>query len=111
MVLPNSLNFCNNPTITNQPPVSDNDHDAYITQNDGTRTNLKFGRDKTSLSIGSAIQMAAGYEGIGKGTAGAGASTIYDIYAQHLGKRNSETMLTVKWSHIVLPGAGGDCKY
>lgn len=103
------LAFWQNPTEFASLPT-DNNRDVYITQNDGTHTNLTFG-GKTHLSPGGSLQMAAGYEGIGKGAAGGGADILYDIHAQHLGKKHSETTLTVKWRHKILPADAGGCNY
>ena len=61
------------------------------------------------LSTGSAIQIAAGYEGKGKGFAGGGAEIVYDIYSQHLGANDSEAIVRLQWQHII--GQEGDCKY
>lgn len=55
----------------------------------------------TTVATGSGLQMVSGYEGKGKGTAGGGAKINYDIYSQHLGKSNSESVITVRWSHII----------
>jgi len=63
----------------------------------------------THLSAGSAIQMAAGYDGKGKGTAGSGAYIAYNIHSQHLGQRQSDTRLLVEWRHLV--GQEGECFY
>lgn len=74
-------------------------YDAYYGGN-GTRTNLKVGGN-TELSTGSAIQMAAGYEGVGKGAAGGGGKIVYDIWSQHIGLDNSEVMILLQWMHVM----------
>ena len=58
---------------------------------------------------GSAIQMAAGYEGLGKGSGAGGASIIYDVYVQRYGDENSEALHTIEWVHKL--GFGGSCQY
>jgi hypothetical protein len=63
-------------------------------------TNIKFVGDNR-LSTGSAIQLAAGYEGKGKGAAGGGAWIMYDICAQHRNVRNSEAMINLGWRHVM----------
>jgi hypothetical protein len=73
--------------------------DAHYGGN-GTRTNLRVGGNP-QLSTGSAIQMAAGYEGIGKGTAGSGGRIVYDIWSQHIGVANSEAMILLQWMHVM----------
>jgi hypothetical protein len=71
-------------------------------------TNLTF-NGNTQLSTGSALQMAAGYEGKGKGTAGAGGYILYDIYSQHKGRGGSESTVTIQWRHMI--GQEGSCNY
>ena len=61
------------------------------------------------FSKGSAIQMAAGYEGLGKGAGAGGASIIYDVYVQRYGAENSEGLHTIEWVHKL--GFGGTCQY
>lgn len=63
----------------------------------------------TKYSTGSAIQMVSGYEGKGKGGAAGGAHIVYDIYTQHLGDRESETVIHTRWRHVI--GQEGDCNY
>jgi Tfp pilus assembly protein PilX len=64
------------------------------------RTNLKF-VGNTRLSTGSAVQMAAGYEGKGKAAAAGGAWVIYDIRSQNQGVRNSKAMVDLQWRHVM----------
>jgi hypothetical protein len=71
-------------------------------------TNFTF-NGETKLSTGSALQMAAGYEGKGKGTAGAGGYILYDIYSQHKGRGGSESTVTIQWRHMI--GQEGSCNY
>ena len=63
----------------------------------------------TVLSTGSAIQLAQGYEGKGKGAAGGGAYIAYEIHAQHNGATNSEAVVRLDWNHLI--GFEGECKY
>jgi len=74
-------------------------YDAHYGGN-GTHTNLKVGGNP-ELSAGSAIQMAAGYEGIGKGAAGSGGFIVYDIWSQHIGVANSEAMILLQCMHVM----------
>jgi hypothetical protein len=62
------------------------------------------------FSKGSAIQMAAGYEGLGKGAAGGGGSIIYDVYVNRYGVENSSNMHTIEWIHKIGFGSGL-CRY
>jgi hypothetical protein len=75
---------------------------------DKPHTSFSLG-GQTRFSRGSAIQMAAGYEGLGKGAAGGGASIIYDIYAMRYGENGSEAQHMIQWIHKV--GFGGICQY
>ena len=82
---------------------SDNNRDAYFPRNyggNGPHTNLRVGGNP-ELSTGSAIQMAAGYEGIGKGVGGGGGRIVYDIWSQHIGVANSEDMILLQWMHVM----------
>ena len=63
----------------------------------------------TRFSKGSAIQMAAGYEGLGKGAGAGGASMIYDVFAKRYGAEGTEAMHMIQWIHIL--GLGGTCQY
>jgi len=88
---------------------SDSDRDVRIPNSDsGPHTNLLvFGN--TEFSSGGALQMAAGYEGVGKGAAASGAYILYDIYSQHRGTANSEVIVTARWRHVI--GQEGTCQY
>ncbi len=77
--------------------------------NSGAITNLAIFGD-TVLSTGSAVQLAQGYEGKGKGAAGGGAYIAYQIHAQHQGVTNSESIVRLDWDHLI--GTEGDtCQY
>jgi hypothetical protein len=73
-------------------------------------TNITAG-GQTQYTHGSAMQIAAGYEGIGKGAAGGGASILYDIFSQHRGIAKSEGIVTVTWKHVIIPYREGECRY
>ena len=45
--------------------------------------------------------MIAGYEGKGKGSAGGGAWVTYDIRAQHLDADHSESVVNLRWRHVL----------
>ncbi len=61
------------------------------------------------LNPGSALQILAGYEGKGKGLAGGGGFLLHDIHSQHIGSRNSESIIKIQWLHLV--GQEGTCRY
>lgn len=63
----------------------------------------------TELSTGSALQMAAGYEGKGKGSAGGGGQIIYNVFSKHQGRQNSNVCIRINYRHLI--GDEGDCKY
>jgi hypothetical protein len=58
---------------------------------------------------GGALQMAAGYEGKGKGSASGGVAKIIDIYSIYNGELNSQTCVVMGWRHLI--GSEGDCIY
>ncbi len=63
-------------------------------------TNITAG-GVTSVTEGAGLQMVAGYEGKGKGTAGGGGKILYTIYSQHLGNAGSESVVQVDWRHVI----------
>lgn len=77
---------------------------------DRPHTNISIG-SRTRYARGSAIQMAAGYEGLGKGAAGGGGSIVFDIYAKRYGERNSESHHFIQWVHLIKSGDICDPKY
>jgi hypothetical protein len=77
---------------------------------DRPHTNISIG-SRTRYARGSAIQMAAGYEGLGKGAAGGGGSIIFDIYSMHYGERNSKSDHFIQWVHLIKAGEICDPKY
>jgi hypothetical protein len=90
------------------PYPSNTERDILINNAAGTNTNLSiFGA--TALGVGGAIEMAAGYEGKGKGAAGGGVSLLYQIFSQHLGLADSESVVAIEWRHNI--GSEGTCMY
>ncbi|MCA1795019.1 MAG: pilus assembly PilX N-terminal domain-containing protein [Desulfobacteraceae bacterium] len=64
----------------------------------------------TQLSTGSALQMAAGYEGKGKGAAGGGGRIVYNVHSKHENPaRSSSSHIRTVYRHMI--GQEGDCKY
>ena len=72
---------------------------------DEPHTNISVG-GATRFSKGSAIQMAAGYEGLGKGAAAGGSSIIYDVYAERIGINNTSSTHFMQWVHLIKPSSG-----
>jgi hypothetical protein len=98
-------------TAPASPYPSDDEsvRDIRIPNSDAVpHTNITvFGNSE--LSSGGALQMAAGYEGLGKAAAAGGVTLVYDIYSQHQGDGNSESVLLSRWRHVV--GQEGSCLY
>ncbi len=78
--------------------------------NAAPHANINVGGN-TKLTRGSAIQMAAGYEGAGKGMGGGGATLVYDIRVQHVGRagEGTESVICVQYGHVL--GSSGACNY
>lgn len=62
-------------------------------------TRLRIGGEG-GLAAGGAIQMAAGYEGLGKGAAGGGSWIIYNVRSRHEGVNNSQQQIRGQWRHV-----------
>ena len=100
--------FWKNNLVANRIP-SDADRDVRIPLgNDDTQphTNIVYG-GSTGFGTGSALQIAAGYEGKGKSTAGGGAFMTFDQMVQHRGNFNAEACVTTQWRHVI--GTEGTC--
>ena len=105
----NSLGFWRNYAPGAMP--SDDSHDFFYPDNyrDGEpHTNIKVA-GKTKLTTGAAIMMAAGYEGPAKGIGVGGATLVFDINVQRMGRDNSESVICVNYNHVL--GSEGDCYY
>lgn len=63
----------------------------------------------TEMLPGGALQMAAGYEGKGKGSGAGGVAKIIDIYSRYRGALNSESIVLLGWRHLI--GSEGSCNY
>ena len=62
----------------------------------------------TTWGEGGSIEMAAGYEGKGKGAAGSGAVIDYEVWTQKIGINNAEAIIRLGWQHLI--GTEGECK-
>ncbi len=99
IVAVSTLNFYLNDT--DDLPPTGGDRDIYYPQDSpDVRTDIKMG-GITKHSEGSALQMVAGYEGVGKSAAGGGSAIYYDIYSKRFGHRNCESCVLVEWRHII----------
>ena len=53
------------------------------------------------LTPGSSLLFAAGYLGLGRSIASGGITLQYEIFSQHLGRNNSESIIRIEWEHVV----------
>lgn len=67
---------------------------------DTDRTDVYLGGAVKKLP-GGALQMAAGYERLGKSSAAGGAMRTYDIISKHRGTSNSEAVMVLGWDHLI----------
>lgn len=71
-------------------------------------TNLIMG-GVTRVNEGSGLAMNSAYLGLGYAAASGGSNISYEINSQHLGQVNSESIVGIRWRHIV--GLEGECNY
>ena len=90
-----------------------NNYDVQVDDDNAPHTNLTV-EGVIRLATGSAIEMAAAYEGVGYSVAEGGAHRIYDIYSQRIGRANSKACVCIEYRHVVgredqcmYPGGGG----
>ena len=119
-VLVSSLNLYNNTVPTGgipTPPVANTNRDAFYfysaadptgTSTTAVRTNIKVYGTPAAVP-GGPLEMAAGYEGRGKGLPGGGGSINYDTYSQYMNVRQSQSVVYILWQHMV--GYEGICNY
>jgi hypothetical protein len=89
--------------------ATDTGADQLNEKDETPRTNI-VAWGETRLSSGSAIQMAAGYEGKGKSAATGGGIIAYTIHSRHEHRQtNSESHIVIEYNHLI--GQEGDCKY
>lgn len=62
------------------------------------RTDLWIGGRSVQIAGGS-LQQLDGYTGAGKGKAGGGGGTLYDIHSIAYGPNNSQSWLLIQWLH------------
>lgn len=105
------LNFDHEAATDRVPNEENGIVDAYYPYDfdDGDPYTMITIAGDTRLTNGSAIQMAAGYEGKGKGIGSGGAYLFYQIYSTRIGNRNSTSTVRVQWRHSL--GSEGDCYY
>ncbi|MCI5139800.1 MAG: hypothetical protein D3922_15640 [Candidatus Electrothrix sp. AR1] len=64
---------------------------------------------ETKAKKGSALEMSAGYLGLGQGIAGGGTELVYNINVRQRGRNGSESVLCVRYAHVL--GKEGNCNY
>lgn len=64
-------------------------------------THIRAGQTGSEYMEGAAIQMAAGYEGIGKSAAHGGVAAIFLIRSHRIGERNSRAEADLGWRHVL----------
>ncbi|KPK26040.1 MAG: hypothetical protein AMJ61_10130 [Desulfobacterales bacterium SG8_35_2] len=95
------------------PSIDSSDADFYFPPGDyvadpaAPHTNIRLG-GRIGLARGAAIQMAAGYEGLGKGAAGKGFNYLFDVYSQRIGGNNSSALHFMQYVYV---DSGGSCNY
>lgn len=111
---PGSLNLWDITPTAAEP--SDANRNAYFFYNaadpagtDFPHTNITVG-GVTSPAIGAGQTSNSGYSGSpGKSMAKGGANRQYDVFSQHIGNRQSESIVEIEWRHVI--GLQGNCKY
>ena len=102
------------PAITDISSIVDNDDKADVAFYNVDITNGDPGTylyiwGNTNMAPGGSLIMAAGYEYLGKSSAGGGVYMLFDIYSKHLGLTNSESIILFGWRHMV--GMESTCYY
>lgn len=72
-------------------------------------TNIDITASNTTFGPGGAIQMASGYEGVGKSAGAGGAIILYKIISDRQKKGASAAKVSIEWRHVI--GQEDDCKY
>lgn len=67
---------------------------------DAMVTSIRSGALDSGVVPGSAMQIGAGYEGVGKGAASGGTFTNFLIRSHREGRRNSVAEVDIGWRHI-----------
>ena len=113
-IIVNDLDFSSPQTLASTVVADGNRHAVYYPDGLGTpsHTNLLF-NVSTKITPGSGMQMVSGYEGLGTSAAGGGTHSKFDIYSQHFGDLNSQSVITIGWqmsTHIINSASTSDCR-
>lgn len=76
----------------------------------GTQETSIWAGGGSKMLPGGSLQMAAGYEGKGKGAAGGGTQRDYEIIARQQGLNNAQSTVILGWRHII-GSETYDCRY
>ena len=76
------------------------DEDIALEMTGDIKAEVTFQRLVTKLATGGAIQMAAGYAGLGKGAGAGGANLIYNVMATGSDSDRSQTDLALHFRHV-----------
>ncbi len=82
---------------------ADNQRDLWLPPNYAAgdpHTNITL-EGSANFAEGSSIILAGGYLGLGRGMSSGGIHMNYEIHSQHLGQRSSESIIRVRWRHVV----------
>ena len=99
VVSPNFFSNTEDPTPINNRPTDAN-FDIEVPRIANSRVYLKV-YGNTRLSTGSALQIAAGYDGMGKGLAGGGAQIVYEIRSLAEGPAQSIARIWLRWLQLI----------
>ncbi len=108
-----------NNIVEGTPRASNNNRDFYynpigvVANAAGPRISNVRVNGRTKLTVGSALEMTAGYEGRGKSLGADGASLSYQIHSQYIGERNSETAICIEYrvDNQFANSPAGNCIY
>lgn len=114
----NETELAKYPSTLGNPSANDVPTDSYRTlripddpsvRNDSEyHTNIAM-YGSTGFARGSAIQMSAGYHGMGYSAAAGGGTKSMDVLAQYEGSANSVSKIFLEYVHLI--GTEGTCKY
>ncbi len=76
------------------------EEDIALEMTGDIKAEVTFQRLVTKLATGGAIQMAAGYAGLGKGAGAGGANLIYNVMATGSDSDRSQTDLALHFRHV-----------
>jgi Tfp pilus assembly protein PilX len=79
---------------------SDTNRDVEVANLGSSKVYLRV-YGNSALSTGSALQITAGYEGLGKSVSGGGAQIVYDIRSLANGPAQSEARIKLRWRHLI----------